>query len=52
MDETHGGGLYMSDNDWLRILNNKGLYTGGESRGGHLRSDGYVSVGGYWTLKN
>lgn len=50
MDETHGGGLYMSDNDWLRILNNKGFYTGGEIRGGKVRSDGNVSVAGILTL--
>jgi len=50
MDETHGGGLYMSDNDWLRILNNKGFYTGGELRGGKVRSDGNVSVAGILTL--
>ncbi|EEP5105107.1 shufflon system plasmid conjugative transfer pilus tip adhesin PilV [Salmonella enterica] len=50
MDETHGGGLYMSDNDWLRILNNKGFYTGGEIRGGKVRSDGNVSVGGVLDL--
>ncbi|EEI6292622.1 shufflon system plasmid conjugative transfer pilus tip adhesin PilV [Salmonella enterica] len=51
MDETHGGGIYMSDNDWLRILNNKGLYTGGEIRGGRLRSDGNVSVAGVIELE-
>lgn len=51
MDETHGGGIYMSDNDWLRILNNKGLYTGGEIRGGRLRSDGNVSVAGVMELE-
>lgn len=50
MDETHGGGLYMSDNDWLRILNNKGFYTGGEIRGGKIRADGDVSAGGILTL--
>ncbi|EAS2295759.1 shufflon system plasmid conjugative transfer pilus tip adhesin PilV [Salmonella enterica] len=50
MDETHGGGLYMSDNDWLRILNNKGFYTGGEIRGGKVRSEGDVSAGGILTL--
>ncbi|RII45146.1 shufflon system plasmid conjugative transfer pilus tip adhesin PilV, partial [Salmonella enterica] len=50
MDETHGGGLYMSDNDWLRILNNKGFYTGGEIRGGKVRSYGDVSVGGVLDL--
>lgn len=47
MDETHGGGLYMSDNDWLRSLNNKGLYTGGEIRGGSLQADGRLTVGEY-----
>ncbi|EBT2375115.1 shufflon system plasmid conjugative transfer pilus tip adhesin PilV [Salmonella enterica] len=51
MDETHGGGLYMSDNDWLRILNNKGLFTGGQIRGGQLRSDGNVSVAGVMELE-
>lgn len=51
MDETHGGGLYMSDNDWLRILNNKGFYTGGEIRGGKIRSDGNVSVAGVLELE-
>ncbi|EKP7536964.1 shufflon system plasmid conjugative transfer pilus tip adhesin PilV [Salmonella enterica] len=51
MDETHGGGFYMSDNDWLRILNNKGLYTGGQIRGGRLRSDGNVSVAGVMELE-
>ncbi|UBI16295.1 shufflon system plasmid conjugative transfer pilus tip adhesin PilV [Citrobacter europaeus] len=50
MDETHGGGLYMSDNDWLRILNNKGFYTGGEIRGGKIRADGDLSAGGILTL--
>lgn len=33
-------------NDWLRILNNKGFYTGGEIRGGKIRADGDVSVTG------
>ncbi|EAU0298151.1 shufflon system plasmid conjugative transfer pilus tip adhesin PilV [Salmonella enterica] len=51
MDETHGGGIYMSDNDWLRILNNKGLFTGGQIRGGQLRSDGNVSVAGVMELE-
>ncbi|EGR7294880.1 shufflon system plasmid conjugative transfer pilus tip adhesin PilV [Salmonella enterica] len=50
MDETHGGGLYMSDNDWLRVLNNKGFFTGGEIRGGNVRSEGNVSVAGVLEL--
>lgn len=36
--EDHGGGWYMSDNDWLRSYNNKSVYTGG----GTLRSDNNV----------
>lgn len=44
------GTLTVTDNDWLRILNNKGFYTGGEIRGGKVRSDGNVSVGGVMEL--
>lgn len=50
MNETHGGGLYMSDNDWIRSLNNKGIYTGGELRGGQVRSNGDLSAGGILKL--
>lgn len=50
MDETHGGGLYMSDNDWVRSLNNKGIYTGGELRGGQVRAERDLSAGGILKL--
>lgn len=30
--QTHGGGFYMTDTNWIRILNNKGLLTNGEIR--------------------
>lgn len=50
MDETHGGGFYMSDSSWVRSLNNKGIYTAGEIRGGQLRSDGDASVAGILKL--
>lgn len=50
LNETYGGGFYMSDSSWMRSLNNKGIYTAGEIRGGQLRSDGNVSVGGILTL--
>ncbi|ADP10351.1 hypothetical protein EJP617_06700 [Erwinia sp. Ejp617] len=46
LDESHGGGFYMSDNDWVRVLNNKSLYTAGQVRGGSVRSDGNISAGG------
>lgn len=51
MNETYGGGFYMSDSSWMRSLNNKGIYTAGEIRGGQLRSDGNVSVGGVLELE-
>lgn len=30
MNSTYGGGWYMSDSSWLRSVNNKGIYTGGQ----------------------
>ncbi|HCQ0323133.1 TPA: shufflon system plasmid conjugative transfer pilus tip adhesin PilV [Escherichia coli] len=47
MNATHGGGWYMSDNDWMRSLNNKNVYTGGEIRGGALTSEGRLMIGEY-----
>lgn len=47
MNATHGGGWYMSDNDWMRSLNNKSVYTGGEIRGGSLTSEGRLTIGEY-----
>lgn len=34
LNEDHGGGLYMDDNDWIKSINNKGIYTGGQLKGG------------------
>lgn len=50
MNETYGGGFYMSDSSWMRSLNNKGIYTAGEIRGGQIRSEGDVSAGGILKL--
>ncbi|MHA4830421.1 shufflon system plasmid conjugative transfer pilus tip adhesin PilV [Enterobacter ludwigii] len=50
MNETYGGGFYMSDSQWVRSVNNKGIYTGGQVRGGSIRSDSDVSAGGVLTL--
>ncbi|HHA1931152.1 shufflon system plasmid conjugative transfer pilus tip adhesin PilV [Enterobacter cloacae] len=47
MNATHGGGWYMSDNDWMRSLNNKSVYTGGEIRGGSMTSEGRLTIGEY-----
>lgn len=46
LNETHGGGFYMSDSQWVRSVNNKNIYTGGQMRAGSLRADGNVSAGG------
>ncbi|EOV0239252.1 shufflon system plasmid conjugative transfer pilus tip adhesin PilV [Salmonella enterica] len=50
LNESHGGGFYMSDNDWIRSVNNKGIYTGGQLKGGSVRSDGDLSAGGILKL--
>ncbi|ENL9568921.1 shufflon system plasmid conjugative transfer pilus tip adhesin PilV, partial [Salmonella enterica] len=50
MNESHGGGFYMSDNDWVRSVNNKGIYTGGQLKGGSVRSDSDLSAGGILKL--
>ncbi|MFS7253251.1 shufflon system plasmid conjugative transfer pilus tip adhesin PilV [Rahnella rivi] len=46
INQTHGGGFTMTDDDWIRAVNNKGIYTGGQMRAGGLRSDSDVSAGG------
>ncbi|EAA8947187.1 shufflon system plasmid conjugative transfer pilus tip adhesin PilV [Salmonella enterica] len=50
LNESHGGGFYMSDNDWIRSVNNKGIYTGGQLKGGSVRSDSDLSAGGILKL--
>ncbi|PKF23671.1 shufflon system plasmid conjugative transfer pilus tip adhesin PilV [Pseudomonas hunanensis] len=47
-----GGGIYQSDADWVRVLNNKGLLTGGKVRGGTLQADGRVTVGEYLDIES
>lgn len=45
LNETYGGGFYMSDDQWVRSVNNKNIYTGGQVRGGSVRADGRLSTG-------
>ena len=45
-NETHQGGFYMSDDNYVRSLNDKGIYTAGQMKAGTLRSDGNASMGG------
>ncbi|MBU9819876.1 shufflon system plasmid conjugative transfer pilus tip adhesin PilV [Rahnella sp. BCC 1045] len=46
LNETYGGGFYMSDTDWVRAINDKNIYTGGQVRGGSVRSDSNLSAAG------
>lgn len=48
--KTQGGGFYMDDNDWIRSVNNKGIYTGGQLKGGTIRADGRLSTGEFLQL--
>ncbi|QCI14084.1 shufflon system plasmid conjugative transfer pilus tip adhesin PilV [Pseudomonas putida] len=50
--EKWGGGIYQSDANWVRVLNDKGLYTGGQVRGGTLQADGRVTVGEYLDIES
>lgn len=50
MNETYGGGFYMTDTDWVRAINDKNIYTGGQVRGGSVRSDSNLSAGGVLSL--
>ncbi|EFM0490132.1 shufflon system plasmid conjugative transfer pilus tip adhesin PilV, partial [Escherichia coli] len=56
MNTTHGGGFTMTDSQWIRAVNNKGITTGGEIKGGKvsggtIRSDGRLSTGEYLQLE-
>ncbi|CNI31753.1 MULTISPECIES: shufflon system plasmid conjugative transfer pilus tip adhesin PilV [Yersinia] len=44
LNEEHGGGFYMNDNDWIRTVNNKGIYTGGQLRGGSVHAEGRLGT--------
>lgn len=56
MNTTHGGGFTMTDSQWIRAVNNKGITTDGEIKGGKvsggtIRSDGRLSTGEYLQLE-
>ncbi len=51
LNSTHGGGFYMSDKDWIRTVNNKGISTGGQLKGGSVRADGRLSTGEFLSLE-
>jgi prepilin-type N-terminal cleavage/methylation domain-containing protein len=43
-NETYDGGIYMTDANWVRIYNNKGLYTEGQVKAGSVVSTGRVDA--------
>ncbi|HBA8745068.1 TPA: shufflon system plasmid conjugative transfer pilus tip adhesin PilV [Escherichia coli] len=52
----NGGGFTMTDSQWIRAVNNKGITTDGEIKGGKvsggtIRSDGRLSTGEYLQLE-
>lgn len=49
-NEKWVGGWYMSDPTWIRSYADKGIYTGGEIRGGKLTSEGRTEVGEFLLL--
>lgn len=51
LNETYGGGLYMSDATWIRALNDKSIYTGGTINGGQLVSNGRVVAGEFVEIR-
>lgn len=49
--QTHGGGWHMTDPNWVRSYNDRGIYTGGTIQSGHMESNsatvnGNIHVGG------
>ncbi|QBY46419.1 shufflon system plasmid conjugative transfer pilus tip adhesin PilV (plasmid) [Arsenophonus nasoniae] len=51
MNSKHRGGFYMSDDEWIRAVNNKSIYTGGQLKGGTVRADGRLSTGDFLQLE-
>ena len=49
-NQKWNGGWYMNDPTWVRSYGNKNVYSGGEIRGGTLRSEGRTAVGEYLQL--
>ena len=50
LNETYQGGFYMSDNDWVRVVNNKNIYTGGQVQAGTVLSNGRLTTNEFLQL--
>ncbi|MDX6041265.1 shufflon system plasmid conjugative transfer pilus tip adhesin PilV [Scandinavium lactucae] len=44
LNEDHGGGLYMDDNNWIKSLNGKGIFTTGQVQAGSVQSNGRMTT--------
>lgn len=42
--QAHGGGFYMSDSQWIRSYNDKGIYTAGQMQAGTIQSNGRMTA--------
>lgn len=45
INQTYGGGWWMTDTSWLRAYGNKGVYTPGEIQGGTVRANNSLCIG-------
>lgn len=43
--QDRGGGIHMTDNEWIRTYNGKGFYSDKEIRGAKVQSDGNINLG-------
>ncbi|TXI79840.1 MAG: shufflon system plasmid conjugative transfer pilus tip adhesin PilV, partial [Cupriavidus sp.] len=51
LNESYGGGFYMSDATWIRAYNDKSIYTGGVIAGGLIQSNGRVIASEYVEIR-
>lgn len=46
-NQSYGGGIFMSDANWLRVYNDKGFYTGGQVQAGTVVANGRLDTHEY-----
>ena len=42
--QSYAGGWYMTDTSWMRVYNNKGIYTSGEIQGGTINTPSDINL--------
>jgi Bacterial shufflon protein, N-terminal constant region len=50
LNEDHGGGFYMDDNNWVKSVNGKGISTTGQLNGGTIFSNGRMTANEFLQL--